>query len=223
MSATRRRRKCRRAASTTSVSFCRQELGRPRLSHRIRDPQRHGCGSLRLGRTDGDQDRSPVARRELRGGVPRCRQFRGSCCPTDRPSGQTPQALMQPRLERAIGVIYRPETEFASHYFQAVLPRQFDSYIWFDQDRRRDAVQDGRTRGRAGHLSVRRLMPPRSWSATTSATSKEARLDAGGAHLAERSSLSVDGRLRCRLPRISLHAESAKRDTSRTRSGSSRR
>lgn len=42
-------------------------------------------------------------------------------------------ALMKPRLERAIGVIYRPETELASHYFQAVLPEQFDEYIWFDR------------------------------------------------------------------------------------------
>ncbi|MET1115760.1 MAG: erythromycin esterase family protein [Comamonas sp.] len=42
-------------------------------------------------------------------------------------------ALSQPRLERAIGVIYRPETELQSHYFQAVLPRQFDEYIWLDQ------------------------------------------------------------------------------------------
>ena len=41
--------------------------------------------------------------------------------------------MSKPRLERAIGVIYRPETELASHYFQAVLPRQFDEYIWFDQ------------------------------------------------------------------------------------------
>jgi protein-L-isoaspartate(D-aspartate) O-methyltransferase len=43
--------------------------------------------------------------------------------------------LMEARLERAIGVIYRPETELASHYFQAVLPRQFDEYIWFDRTR----------------------------------------------------------------------------------------
>jgi protein-L-isoaspartate(D-aspartate) O-methyltransferase len=40
--------------------------------------------------------------------------------------------LMEPRMQRAIGVIYRPETEFASHYFQAVLPQQFDEYIWLD-------------------------------------------------------------------------------------------
>jgi protein-L-isoaspartate(D-aspartate) O-methyltransferase len=45
------------------------------------------------------------------------------------------QELMEARLERAIGVIYRPETELASHYFQAVLPRQFDEYIWLDETR----------------------------------------------------------------------------------------
>jgi protein-L-isoaspartate(D-aspartate) O-methyltransferase len=41
--------------------------------------------------------------------------------------------LMAPQLERAIGVIYRPETELQSHYFSAILPRQFDEYIWFDE------------------------------------------------------------------------------------------
>jgi len=46
-----------------------------------------------------------------------------------------PEALGKQRLERAIGVIYRPETEMASHYFQASLPRQFDEYIWFDSSR----------------------------------------------------------------------------------------
>jgi protein-L-isoaspartate(D-aspartate) O-methyltransferase len=40
--------------------------------------------------------------------------------------------LADPRLERAIGVVYRPETELQSHYFQAILPAQFDEYIWFD-------------------------------------------------------------------------------------------
>jgi len=45
------------------------------------------------------------------------------------------EKLAKPRLERAIGVIYRPETELASHYFQAVLPAQFDEYIWFNESR----------------------------------------------------------------------------------------
>ena len=49
------------------------------------------------------------------------------------PALNEPGGLRKPRLERAIGVIYRPETEIASHYFQAVLPEQFDEYIWFDE------------------------------------------------------------------------------------------
>lgn len=43
--------------------------------------------------------------------------------------------LSEPRLERAIGVIYRPETEMQSHYFAACLPEQFDEYIWIDETR----------------------------------------------------------------------------------------
>jgi erythromycin esterase-like protein len=43
--------------------------------------------------------------------------------------------LREPRLERAIGVIYRPETERASHYFHARLPDQFDALIHFDETR----------------------------------------------------------------------------------------
>jgi erythromycin esterase-like protein len=41
--------------------------------------------------------------------------------------------LRKPRLERAIGVIYRPETERWSHYFYARLPDQFDAVIHIDQ------------------------------------------------------------------------------------------
>ena len=43
--------------------------------------------------------------------------------------------VCRPRLERAIGVIYRPETELASHYFEAQLGQQFDEYIWLDETR----------------------------------------------------------------------------------------
>lgn len=42
-------------------------------------------------------------------------------------------ALSKPLLERAIGVIYRPETERHSHYFEAVLAEQFDALIWVEQ------------------------------------------------------------------------------------------
>jgi erythromycin esterase-like protein len=43
--------------------------------------------------------------------------------------------LETPRLERAIGVIYRPETERQSHYFDAVLPGQFDVILHWDRTR----------------------------------------------------------------------------------------
>lgn len=43
--------------------------------------------------------------------------------------------LRTPLLERAIGVIYRPESEFLSHYFEAVLSEQFDAWLWFEQTR----------------------------------------------------------------------------------------
>ncbi len=44
-------------------------------------------------------------------------------------------ALWEPRLERAIGVIYRPETERQSHYFSAQIPFQFDAVIHIDETR----------------------------------------------------------------------------------------
>jgi erythromycin esterase-like protein len=52
-----------------------------------------------------------------------------------RQDGAARSGLMEPMLERAIGVIYRPESELVSHYFQAVLPRQFDAILHSDQTR----------------------------------------------------------------------------------------
>jgi erythromycin esterase-like protein len=46
--------------------------------------------------------------------------------------GPARDALMSPRLERAIGVIYRPQTERMSHYFHARLPDQFDAVVHID-------------------------------------------------------------------------------------------
>ena len=43
------------------------------------------------------------------------------------------ERLREPRLERAIGVVYRPETERFSHYFEARLADQFDAVIHIDQ------------------------------------------------------------------------------------------
>ena len=43
------------------------------------------------------------------------------------------EELDQEWLQRFIGVIYRPDTEFHSHYAAAALARQFDAYVWFDR------------------------------------------------------------------------------------------
>jgi erythromycin esterase-like protein len=45
------------------------------------------------------------------------------------------EALMEPRLQRFIRVIYRPETERWSHYSTCILPRQYDGWVWFDETR----------------------------------------------------------------------------------------
>jgi erythromycin esterase-like protein len=44
-------------------------------------------------------------------------------------------ALAAPRLERAIGVLYLPESERGSHYFHARLAEQFDFVLHFDETR----------------------------------------------------------------------------------------
>lgn len=56
-------------------------------------------------------------------------------------------ALAASRLERAIGVVYRPETELLSHYFEAVLAEQFDAFVWFEETR---AVTPLATKGGRG-------------------------------------------------------------------------
>ena len=55
--------------------------------------------------------------------------------------------LEPPRLERAIGVVYRPDTEVQSHYFHASLPHQFDEYIWFDETHAVHPVIEATARG----------------------------------------------------------------------------
>ena len=109
---------------------------RPRVHRRLRHRSRHGRGGQRLGRADGGDGRASRARRELRAALPRRRRSQRSCsrCAI-RDAACSSSELRDPRLERAIGVVYRPETELASHYFQAVLPAQFDEYVWFDETR----------------------------------------------------------------------------------------
>ena len=67
--------------------------------------------------------------------------------------------LEPPRLERAIGVVYRPDTELQSHYFHATLPHQFDEYVWFDETSAVRPVTEARRAACRG-ASVRALRPP---------------------------------------------------------------
>jgi erythromycin esterase-like protein len=52
-----------------------------------------------------------------------------------RNSGEVASALREPRLERAIGVIYLPGSERVSHYFHARLTDQFDAVLHIDETR----------------------------------------------------------------------------------------
>lgn len=52
----------------------------------------------------------------------------------------TLDALREPRLERAIGVVYRPDSERVSHYFKAALKDQFDLVVHLDQTRALDPI-----------------------------------------------------------------------------------
>ncbi|WP_182375031.1 erythromycin esterase family protein [Pseudomonas putida] len=66
-------------------------------------------------------------------------QFRLAGVPASLSDWRDPQrkalrhVLSTALLERAIGVIYRPESERLSHYFEAVLAEQFDALLWFEQ------------------------------------------------------------------------------------------
>jgi erythromycin esterase-like protein len=51
------------------------------------------------------------------------------------------------RLERFIGVVYRPDTERWSHYADSELSRQFDAWVWFDETRAVTALADGHAQG----------------------------------------------------------------------------
>ncbi|WP_227515526.1 erythromycin esterase family protein [Marinobacter salinus] len=59
----------------------------------------------------------------------------GFLIPFGKAEGQVRELMSGRFLERAIGVIYRPETERQSHYFRACLPEQFDEYVWIDRTR----------------------------------------------------------------------------------------
>jgi erythromycin esterase-like protein len=60
-------------------------------------------------------------------------------------TGLSGRALREPRLERAIGVVYRPDTERQSHWFAAALPEQFDALVHLDLTRAVEPLERARS------------------------------------------------------------------------------
>ena len=68
--------------------------------------------------------------------------------------------MREPLLERAIGVVYRPDTERWSHYFEARVARQFDAVVHLDTERGAAPLEvsgdsNGRRAGGFLYVSVR--------------------------------------------------------------------
>lgn len=72
---------------------------------------------------------------------------------------QTTELLRRPRLERAIGVIYRPETERLSHYFEARLAEQFDAIIHIDETSALEPLPPPRGARREGEVETSETYP----------------------------------------------------------------
>ncbi|PWK35489.1 erythromycin esterase family protein [Cupriavidus plantarum] len=63
-------------------------------------------------------------------------------------AGDTLRAALEvPRQQRFIGVIYRPETEFQSHYMETILPQQFDGWLWLAETSALEALPAARREG----------------------------------------------------------------------------
>jgi erythromycin esterase-like protein len=118
--------------------------------------ERHGADAFLVGFTTFEGTVSaasdwgaPVERKRVRPGLPGSyeRLFHEADLPgfmlALRDHGVRLAGLGEPRLERAIGVIYRPETERQSHYFAADLSRQFDAVLHFDRTRAVEPLEPG--------------------------------------------------------------------------------
>ena len=110
--------------------------------------ERHGRDTVNLGFTTysgtvtaASQWDAPAERRRVRAALPDSYEalFHATglpaflLCPL--PAGDSGRALREPRLHRAIGVIYRPETERQSHWFAASLAAQYDALVHLDRTR----------------------------------------------------------------------------------------
>ena len=109
----------------------RRRRGPGRLHH----PHRHGDRRRRLGRRRPSGSGCARPAGQLRGAFHEAglAALPAACCRRRAPTAAAADLLGPRRLERAIGVIYRPETERLSHYFHAGLPDQFDAVIHFDE------------------------------------------------------------------------------------------
>ena len=120
------------------------EYGELNVGQLVRE--RHGADSVSVGFTTysgtvtaaADWD-APAERKTVRPALPNSyeRLFHETGTPrfllAIRDDKALADALISPRLERAIGVVYKPETERGSHYFHARLAQQFDYALHFDE------------------------------------------------------------------------------------------
>lgn len=109
--------------------------------------ERHGEGAVLVGFTTYDgtvtaahEWDGPAERMSVRPALPESYEALFHRTGLDRfllllAPGPAADALQPARVERAIGVIYRPATERASHYFHARLPAQFDAVLHYDRTR----------------------------------------------------------------------------------------
>jgi len=120
------------------------EYGELNVGQLVRE--RHGADSVSVGFTTysgtvtaaADWD-APAERKTVRPALPNSyeRLFHETGTPrfllAIRDDKALADALTSPRLERAIGVVYKPETERGSHYLHARLAQQFDYALHFDE------------------------------------------------------------------------------------------
>jgi erythromycin esterase-like protein len=118
-------------------------LGELNLGQLARERFGHACCAIGMTTHDGEVTAAhewdePAALRTVRPSLPGSyeRLFHDTglgafMLPLSR--SELARALAGPRLERAIGVLYRPETERTSHYFSARLPEQFDVLVHVDR------------------------------------------------------------------------------------------
>ena len=120
--------------------------GETNIGQLCRDEFGNDCYSIGFGTHTGtvaaaSEWNAPMEIKKVLPSLPQSyeRLFHDSECPKlmlglrERQPSELIYELSVPRMQRAIGVIYRPETELASHYFETTLPNQFDELIWFDE------------------------------------------------------------------------------------------